>query len=779
MKSAAGVNVAGRALPHDSAREHVTGSARYVDDLEATEGLLHIAIGQSAIAHGRLLSLDLDAVRKHAGVVDVISFADLPHATDISPVFPGDDLLVDNVINFLGQPLFAVAACTHREARQAVLLAQTEYEEHAALLDISDAIEQKVYVRPPHTMQRGSSAHALKLAKHRLQGEIHVGGQEHFYLEGQVARARAEEDGGVTVWSSNQNPTETQHLVANVLGVSMHKVNVVVRRMGGAFGGKETQATACAALAAIFAIRNKVSTSCRLSRRDDMIMTGKRHSFLNRYDVGFDDNGLITGIAYQLTGQCGHSPDLSDAIVDRAMFHCDNAYYLSDVTIEGLRCKTHTVSNTAFRGFGGPQGIMAMEAVIDEIAFALGKDPLEIRKLNLYDNNARNVTPYHQPVVTFTVPRLIAELAQSSQYEERRRAAKQFNKDNVIHKRGIALTPVKFGISFTVKHLNQAGALLHIYSDGSAQLNHGGTEMGQGLMVKIQQIVAQELGMSLERIAIMATRTDKVPNTSATAASSGTDLNGMAALAAARQIRQRLTDYLQKIHNVPATAISFSKDSIIVSPSADNDSSECVTYSWPDLAMTAYRDRISLSASGFYKTPQIYYDREQAKGQPFYYFANGAAVSEVMIDTLTGETRILRTDILHDVGQSINPAIDIGQIEGGFVQGAGWLTHEELRWDDKGRLLTDGPATYKIPAVGDMPEVLNVSLLQDSPNDAATVFHSKAVGEPPLMLAISVFAAIRDAIASLNDYQKFPILHAPATPEEVLRACTAMSKAEP
>ena len=774
MKHREEKEVAGHSEPHDSAREHVTGSAQYVDDLEVTEGLLHVAIGQSTIAHGKLLSLNLGPVREHPGVADVISFADLPHATDICPVFPGDPLLVDKEINYLGQPLFAVAAHSHREARQAVLLALTEYEEQEALLDITDALEQQVYVRPPHTMQRGCSKSALTVAKHRLQGEIHVGGQEHFYLEGQVARARPEEAGGVTLWSSNQNPTETQHLVANVLGVPMHRVNVVVRRMGGAFGGKETQATACAALAALFAIRNKVSTSCRLSRRDDMVMTGKRHSFLNRYDAGFDDDGVITGISYQLAGQCGHSPDLSDAIVDRAMFHCDNAYYLSDVTINGLRCKTHTVSNTAFRGFGGPQGMMAMEAVIDEIAFALGKDPLEIRKLNLYGDNERNVTPYHQRVATFTVPRLISELEQSSQYAQRRSAIRQFNSESTVHKKGIALTPVKFGISFTVKHLNQAGALLHIYSDGSAQLNHGGTEMGQGLMVKIQQIIAQELGMGIERIAVMATRTDKVPNTSATAASSGTDLNGMAALSAARQIKNRLIDYLYKAHDLqegsPATSISFSRDSIIVS--ANNG--DRVRYTWPELATLAYRDRISLSATGFYKTPQIHYDREQAKGQPFYYFANGAAVSEVMIDTLTGETSILRTDILHDVGQSINPAIDIGQIEGGFVQGAGWLTHEELRWDNKGRLLTDGPATYKIPAIGDVPEIFNVSLLQGSPNDAATVFHSKAVGEPPLMLAISVFAAIRDAIASIDSYQRFPVLHAPATPEEILRACTAI-----
>lgn len=776
--------IAGASNAHDSAREHVTGAARYVDDMEQTQGLLHVAIGPSAIAHGKLISLDIDEVRSSPGVVDVMMFADLPHDTDIGPVFPGDPLLVESTISHLGQPLFVVAATSHRLARQAVLKARAEYEEHEPLLDICDAVSNQVFVRPPHTMKRGDSKTALASAPNRLQGELHVGGQEHFYLEGQVARARPEEDGGVTVWSSNQNPTETQHLIANALGIAMHRVNVVVRRMGGGFGGKETHATACAVFAALFARRNAVSVNCRLSRRDDMIMTGKRHGFLNRYDVGFDDEGRIVGIDYMLAGQCGHSPDLSDAIVDRAMFHCDNAYYYPDVTIDGLRCKTHTVSNTAFRGFGGPQGMIAAEVVIDEIAYALGKDPLEIRRINLYGKSERNITPYHQKVETFTVPRLLNELEQSSDYQARRTAIRRFNQGNSVHKKGIAITPVKFGISFTVKHLNQAGALLHVYSDGSAQLNHGGTEMGQGLMVKVQQIVAQELGMSLERIAVMATRTDKVPNSSATAASSGTDLNGMAALMAAKEIKRRMVEYLQTKHEVDASCIRFSADSIVIleDESADDvdvsANASGKVYSWPELAMAAYRDRVSLSATGFYRTPQIHYDREQAKGQPFYYYANGAAVSEVIIDTLTGETEILRTDILHDVGHSINPAIDIGQVEGGFVQGAGWLTHEELSWDDKGRLLTDGPATYKIPAIGDMPQTFNVNLLSDSPNDAATVFHSKAVGEPPLMLAISVFAAIRDAIASLDNYQQFPVLNAPATPEEVLRVCTSIVAAK-
>lgn len=767
------MSIAGTPNIHDSAVAHVTGSAQYVDDLESSVGQLHVAIGQASIAHGKLVSMDLSDVRSSDGVVDVLTFSDLPHATDIGPVFKGDPLLVDKTVEFMGQPVFVVAATSHRLARQAVLKATINYDEITPQLDIAESIEQSFFVRPPHRMQRGDSAHGLEQSLHRLQGELHIGGQEHFYLEGQVAKARLEEEGGITVWSSNQNPTETQHLLAHVLGIPMHRVNVIVRRMGGGFGGKETHATACAAFAALFAQRQRVSVSCRLSRRDDMVLTGKRHGFLNRYDVGFDNDGRITAIEYVLAGQCGNSPDLSDAIVDRAMFHCDNAYYLPNVTIDGLRCKTHTVSNTAFRGFGGPQGMMAMEAVIDAIALHLGKDALEVRRNNFYGKKTRNITPYHQTVNTFTVPLLFDQLEASSQYQSRRQAIRKFNRHNAVMKRGIAITPVKFGISFTVKHLNQAGALIHIYSDGSVQLNHGGTEMGQGLMVKVQQIVASELGMSLDRIAVMATRTDKVPNTSATAASSGTDLNGMAALKAAQTLKTRLVDYLLEHHDVQASQITFENDRIVVSA----DKVQARVYTWPELADAAYRDRVQLSATGYYRTPKIHYDRQSAKGHPFFYYANGAAVSEVQIDTLTGETTILRSDLLQDVGRSINPAIDKGQVEGGFVQGAGWLTHEELCWDEKGRLTTDGPATYKIPAIGDMPHQFNVDLLKDSPNEEATVFHSKAVGEPPLMLAISVFSAIRDAVASMADYSVFPPLNAPATPEEVLRVCTLVSQA--
>ncbi|MBX2870302.1 MAG: xanthine dehydrogenase molybdopterin binding subunit [Acidiferrobacterales bacterium] len=750
----------GSALPHDSARKHVTGEATYVEDMPKLVGQRYACVGRSSIASGKIISMDLQPVLEAQGVIDVISASDIPGGIDIGPVFPGDPLLTDSLVEYVGQPIFAVLATSHERARKAVTLANIEYQLQTPVLDLQQAIDQKFFVRPPHTMQRGEADTALAKSKHRFQGKLRVGGQEHFYLEGQASTAIPEEDGCITVHTSSQNPTEAQKLVAEVLGLSMNQVKVVTRRMGGAFGGKETQGSAWSCIAAIFALRNQCAVTCRLSRQDDMVMTGKRHSFLNRYDVGCTDQGEILGIDYRLAGQCGYSPDLSDAIVDRAMFHCDNAYFIPDIRIEGLRCKTNTVSNTAFRGFGGPQGMITVEAVIDQIAYTLGKDPLEIRKRNLYNLSDRNLTPYHQEVDHYSLPRIIDQLEVDADYWNRREAVKAFNEINPVIKKGLALTPVKFGISFTVSHLNQAGALVHVYSDGSIHLNHGGTEMGQGLMVKISQIVAEEFQVSPENIIISATQTDKVPNTSPTAASSGTDINGMAALNAARKIKNRIIQFLSEKYDVPLDHVKFKNGEVFV---------EERSLTFAEVAHQAWMGRVSLSATGFYKTPKIHYDRETAKGRPFLYFANGAAVSEVIIDTLTGECRLSRVDILHDVGNSINPAIDIGQIEGGFIQGLGWLTCEELQWDTSGRLLTDSPATYKIPAISDTPAEFNVSLLKNAANSEPTVFRSKAVGEPPLMLAISAWCAIRDAIIAASGSKSFPILHAPATPEEVLR----------
>ncbi len=750
----------GRAMAHDSAVGHVSGEAPYVDDYLPRTKQSYACIGMSPIAHGTLLELDLEEVHKAEGVIDVITADDIPGKSDIGPVFSGDPLFATDTIQHLGQPLFAVAANSMRQARKAALKAKVQIRESRALLDLDTAIQEKEYVRPTHTMTRGDADAGLDDSFHRIQGFMRVGGQEHFYLEGQVSLTVPGENGSMSIYCSTQNPSEIQKMVAQVLDLSMNRVNVIVRRMGGGFGGKETQAAAWACIAAIFSTRTGRAVLCRLSRHDDMIMTGKRHNFRNDYDVGFDADGRIQAILYRLAGQCGFSPDLSDAIVDRAMFHCDNAYYLPNVRIDGVRCKTHTVSNTAFRGFGGPQGMIAMETVIDEIAYRCQKDPLEIRKLNFYDTENRSVTPYYQKIECFNIPKIMDELERECDYQNRRKAIREFNQDNPVIKRGLALTPVKFGISFTTTFLNQTGALVHLYTDGSIHLNHGGTEMGQGLMTKVAQIVSEIFAVDSDKVVISATRTDKVPNTPPTAASAGTDMNGMAARYAALEIRERLIRFLAKQHEVNEQRVMFTPHGVRVGDSL---------LTLAEVAKEAWLNRISLSEASFYRTPKIHYDRTTASGRPFYYFANGAAASEVAIDTLTGEYRLLRTDIIHDVGDSINPAIDIGQIEGGYIQGVGWLTSEELKWDSAGRLLSDGPATYKIPAVGDVPPEFHVRLLGKHPNEEETIYRSKAVGEPPLMLAISAWCAIRDAIGSIRDHQIFPRLNAPATPEEILK----------
>ncbi|MFT7286924.1 MAG: xanthine dehydrogenase large subunit [Halieaceae bacterium] len=761
---------AGTSVAHESAQKHVSGAATYVDDQAPPIGTLHACAGLADIARGRITRLDLDAVRCAPGVIDVLTRDDVPGHIDIGPVFPGDPLLLGpgDEVEFHGQVLFAVAAESYTLARRAARLAKVEYDPLPACLTIEQGLQEQLFVRPSHYQQRGDAQAALERAPRRLQGELRIGGQEQMYLEGQVSLCVPEEDGGMLVYSSTQNPTEGQKLVAGVLGVDMHQVTVDTRRMGGAFGGKETHANQWACLAALLASRTGRAVKMRLARADDMRATGKRHHFLSRYDVGFDEQGELLGLDLMLAGGCGMSPDLSDAIVDRAMFHSDNAYYVPAVAVAGHRVKTHTVSNTAFRGFGGPQGMVAIEDIMDGIARATGQDPLDVRKHNLYRHAGnRNVTHYGQTVEQEVLPQIIERLEKTSSYRARRESIARYNHSSPVLRRGLALTPVKFGISFTVQHLNQAGALLHVYTDGSIQLNHGGTEMGQGLYTKVAQIVAAELQVDLECIRCTSTRTDKVPNTSPTAASSSSDINGMAALAAARTIRERLTAFAAEHFAVEEEAVRFYNNTVEVGDQK---------FSFAEFVNIAYHHRVPLSATGFYRTPKIHYDRESASGRPFFYYANGAAVSEVLVDTLTGEYRVTRVDICHDVGNSLNPAIDIGQIEGGFIQGMGWLTSEELSWDERGRLLTTGPATYKIPAVGDTPEVFNVELLPDSPNAEATIFRSKAVGEPPLMLAISVWSALRDAVASLADYKVNPALDTPATPERVLMACEALRR---
>ena len=763
-----GLGGVGRSKKHESADKHVAGEAIYVDDRPALRGELHAAVGQSTQAHAIILSLDLSSVKKAEGVVAVITVDDVPGHTDIGPVFPGDPVLAIGKVEYVGQPIFAVAATSYDLARKAVQLAKVEYQALEAVLTVKDALAKKSFVRPPFTMKRGDSQTAIASAQHQLSGAIVVGGQEHMYLEGQVSTAVPTEDGGMNIYTSSQHPSEVQKLVAEVLAIPLNKVLVDMRRMGGGFGGKETQAAPWACIAALLANETKRPVKFKLGRMDDMIMTGKRHPFENNYTVGFDNNGQIKGIDIEVNGNCGYSPDLSDAIVDRAMFHSDNAYYLDQASVTGNRCKLNTVSHTAYRGFGGPQGMMTIEMVMDDIARHLGKDPLAIRKINLYGKNDRNVTHYHQEVEHNNLADLIETLEESSDYQARRKAVTEFNANNAILKKGIALTPVKFGISFTVQHLNQAGALVHIYTDGTIHLSHGGTEMGQGLNTKVAQIVAQEFQVDVDTVAISSARTDKVPNSSPTAASSGTDLNGKAAEAAAKTIKQRLIDFACEKYEVTANHVKFENSNIIVGEQ---------TFSFAEFAQIAYMGRVSLSSTGFYKTPKIHFDRATGKGRPFFYYATGAAVSEVIIDTLTGEYKTLRTDILQDVGHSINPAIDIGQIEGAFIQGMGWLTTEELVWNEQGRLLSNNPATYKIPAINDAPADFRVALVPDAPNREHTIYNSKAVGEPPFMLGMSVWSALKDAISSISDYKQSPVLDTPATPERVLWAVEAAQAA--
>lgn len=760
----------GQAIAHESAIKHVCGNADYVDDLPVPANLVFVATGQSRLPHARITRIDLSRVKIAPGVVDVIVQSDIPGKIDVGPVYSGDPLLAGDIVEFIGQAIFAVAATSFEAAQRAVALANIEYEPLPALLTIEDSLAAHTFVLPQHQLLMGDPDAAIANAKHQLSGEIYVRGQEHFYLEGQISQATLTEDGGIHVISSSQHPSEIQKLVAEVLDIPLHLVVAEVRRMGGGFGGKETQAAPLACMAAIFAKRLKCPVRYRMPRRDDMIQTGKRHDFFNRWQAGFDDDGRLNGINIILAAKCGYSPDLSEGIVDRAMFHADNAYFLNNARILGLRCKTHTVSNTAFRGFGGPKGMMAVETLMDDIARHLGKDPLDVRKINLY-HPERNETPYGQKVEQHQLYDIMTRLEQNCDYRTRRQTITEFNRTHTHVKKGLALTPVKFGISFTAKHLNQAGALLHIYTDGSMQINHGGTEMGQGLYTKIRQIVASAFGVSGDRVVVTATRTDKVPNTSPTAASSGTDLNGMAAKDACDNIKSDLIAFATEHFNLTAEQIHFAEDQVTLGEEI---------MSFEAFIKLAYLNRVPLSSTGFYRTPKIAYNRETAKGQPFLYFANGAAASEVIIDTLTGEYRVTRVDILHDVGNSINPAIDIGQIEGGFIQGMGWLTTEELLWDDKGKIISNSPANYKIPTAFDVPEIFNVALF-DHANNENTIHLSKAVGEPPLMLAISVWAALRDACSSTTNYRFSPRLDTPATPERVywaLQACNAFNNAD-
>ncbi|MBB4141575.1 xanthine dehydrogenase molybdopterin binding subunit [Rhizobium rhizoryzae] len=752
-------------LRHDSAHKHVTGTAEYIDDIPEPAGTLHAALGMSDRAHAEILSLDLTAVRAAPGVVDVITAADIPGINDVASTGQHDEpLLATDKVEFHGQPIFVVIGETREQARRAARLAKIEYRDLPHWTDIDSALANDApLVVKPMTLKRGEPETEIEKAPLRVQGHMYIGGQEHFYLEGQIAMAIPGEDEDILVWSSTQHPSEVQHMVAHVLGCANNAVEVKTRRMGGGFGGKETQGNLFACLAAVAAKKLNRAVKFRPDRDEDMAVTGKRHDFHVNYDLAFDEEGRIHAVDATYAARCGFSADLSGPVTDRALFHADSSYFYPHVHLTSKPLKTHTCSNTAFRGFGGPQGMVGGERFIEEIAYAVGKDPLDIRKLNFYGQpgSGRTLTPYHQEVEDNIILKLVEELEASSDYRARRQAIIEFNENSPVIRKGIALTPVKFGISFTMTAYNQAGALVHIYQDGSIHLNHGGTEMGQGLYTKVAQVVADTFNVDIDRVKITATTTGKVPNTSATAASSGSDLNGMAAYDAARQIKERLIDFACRQWKVEKDQVEFLANRVRVGEDE---------VPFDTLVRAAYYDRVQLSAAGFYKTPKIHWDRAAGKGRPFYYFAYGAACSEVSIDTLTGEYLVDRTDILHDVGKSLNPAIDIGQVEGAFVQGMGWLTTEELWWDTKGRLRTHAPSTYKIPLASDRPKIFNVKLAEWSENKEATIGRSKAVGEPPFMLGISVLEALSMAVASIADYTVCPRLDAPATPERVLMA---------
>ncbi|SHJ39379.1 xanthine dehydrogenase, molybdenum binding subunit apoprotein [Aureimonas altamirensis DSM 21988] len=756
-----------QSLRHDSAHKHVTGTAEYTDDIMEPVGTLHACLGLSTVAHGHIEAMDLSAVEAAPGVCWVMTAADIPGVNDISPNGLHDDpIFATETVEFWGQPLFAVVAQTRELARRAARLAKVRYRKLPHALDIESATAAGYpYVTAPLTLQRGEVDTALAGAPHRLAGRMVVGGQDHFYLEGQIALAVPGEDAEVTVHVSTQHPSEVQHMVSHALGVPANAVTVSVRRMGGGFGGKETQMNLFACVAAIAAKRLKCAVKLRPDRDDDMVATGKRHDFAIDYDVGFDDTGRIQAVRGDYAARCGFSADLSGPVTDRALFHADNAYFYPHVRLSSHPLKTNTVSNTAFRGFGGPQGIIAAERIVEEIAYATGQDTLAVRRRNLYENG--QLTPYHQTVEDQILPRLIDELEASSDYQARRRAILEANARGGVIRRGIALVPVKFGISFTATWFNQAGALVHVYSDGSIQLNHGGCEMGQGLHTKVAQVVADAFQVDIDRVLITRTQTDKVPNTSATAASSGTDLNGMAAEDACRQIVDRLRAFAVEAYDITPDEFALTPAGVVLGQRV---------MAFDAFIRAAYMARIQLSAAGFYKTPKIHWNRQTGQGRPFYYFSYGAAVAEVSVDSLTGEYVIERADILHDVGKSLNPALDKGQVEGAFVQGTGWLTSEELWWNAEGELRTHAPSTYKIPLASDRPKVFNVALADWSVNKERSIKRSKAVGEPPFCLGISVFEAIGMAVASFADYRICPRLDAPATPERVLMAIDRMKR---
>ena len=752
--------------PHESGAKHVSGYANYIDDIAEPEGTLYGAIGYSKKAHAIISKLDLKEVWKSKGVVSVVTSADIPGRNDVGAVHDGDPIFPKKA-EYFGQPLFAVAATSTELARKAVLKAKITYKTLKPVIDVKEALRKKLFVLKGRKIKRGNPSRKISKAKNYLKNSFTLGSQEHFYLEGQIAFVIPKEDNDFKVYSSTQHPSETQQIISKMLNQKNNTINVEVRRVGGGFGGKETQSFIFASICTLLSKKTKCPVKLRIDRDDDMLITGKRHDFHADYEVGFSDQGVIEGVKIKLLSRCGISPDLSGAINSRALLHIDNAYYLSDVSVENYLCRTNTSSSTAFRGFGGNQGMMMIENIIDNVARFLRKDPTDIRKINFYQKNRKNITHYGMRIQDNVINEIFSKLIKSSNYKNRRLNIKRFNLKNKYLKKGLAITPVKFGISFTTIHLNQAGALVHIYyADGSVHVSTGAIEMGQGTYTKIAQLVANELGLPFNKIKVSSTRTDKVPNTSASAASSTTDLNGAAAINAVNKIKQNLALFVKQKYKLKSDKAIY-KNSMVKFKGK--------IFSFSSLIKEAYLNRVSLSSSGFYSTPKIHFNNKTFLGRPFLYFCYGAAVSEVLVDTLTGENKILRVDILHDYGRAINPAIEKGQIEGGFVQGAGWLTIEEVNWKSNGELTTHSPSTYKIPAVNDMPEKFIVKIYKNI-NKENVVNKSKTTGEPPLMLAMSVFFAIKDAIASVGNYEIMPELNAPATPEAILLSINDIKK---
>ena len=746
-------------LVHDSGIKHVSGFAEYTDDISEPLNTLYGAIGWSKKAHAKIKKIDLDNVRKSEGVISVVTYSDIPGRNDVGPVFDGDPIFPKTKVEYYGQPLFAVAATSMEFARKAVLKAKIFYQELKPVITIKDALKKKSLLFDPRIIKKGNASQKINNSKNKLKGNFTTGSQEHFYLEGQVALVIPKEDNNFLIYSSTQHPSETQQILAKMLNQKSNSIDVLVRRIGGGFGGKETNFIT-AAICCLLSHKTKKPIKLRLDRDDDIIITGKRHDFFSDYEVGFDEKGRINGLKLKLASRCGMSPDLSMAINERALLHIDNAYFLRDLEVKNYLCKTNTASSTAFRGFGGNQGMMAIENILDNISRFLKKDPAEVRKINFYGNKDRNVTHYGMKITDNVINELFENLKIKSNYKKRSQKIKQFNQINKFKKKGIAITPVKFGISFTTIHLNQAGALVHIYTDGSIHMNHGGIEMGQGTHTKIAQLVSNSLGVPYEKVKISATNTSKVPNTSASAASSTTDLNGAATLNAVSKIKSNLNNFIRKKYKI------FSKNEPMYKSGHIYFGNR--VFNFDQIIKEAYLNRVSLSSSGFYSTPKINFNKKTFKGRPFYYFCYGAAVTEVTIDTLTGESVLDRVDILQDAGNAINPALEHGQIEGGFVQGQGWLTMEEVIWGDDGKIKTFSPSTYKIPAVTDIPKIFNVEIYKKGINVEKVVNKAKTTGEPPLMLAMSVFFAIKDAIASISNYQKIPDLDAPATAEKIL-----------